>query len=102
MRWTGLSGWALFAALAGGAALAGEEPADKPGKGFALEEALKDIDRPPRSGVVLATPEADVAEKGGKKVLRVRWAIRYTGDRWPLVILEPSLTRPAFRGPRSS
>lgn len=76
----------------------GEEPLDKPVKGFALEEALKDTDRPPRSGVVLETPKAEVVEKDGKTLLRVQWRIKYAGPRWPLIILEPSLTRPAFRG----
>ena len=89
---------ALLTAVAAPAVGAGDEPSDKPVKGFALEEALKDTDRPPRSGVVLETPKAEVVEKDGKNVLRVRWRIKYAGPRWPLVIREPSLTRPAFRG----
>ena len=76
---------------------AGQEPPYKPVV-FALEEALKHTVWPPRSGVVLKAAKAEVVEKDGKKVLRVGWAITYEGPRWPLVILKPSLTRPAFRG----
>lgn len=77
--------------MAGTVARSDEEPPDKPGE-FALDDSPKEPRRPPRSGATLEVPKAQIVE-GGKHLIRVQWVIKYTGDRWPLAILEPSLKR---------
>jgi len=78
-------------------------PADDPDDkvhGHALDSTLKRGDWPPECGVQLKATKAEVVERDGRKVLRVHWAIEYTGKRWPLVILEPSLDRDTDRQTR--
>jgi hypothetical protein len=86
-------GIVLLAGLAvptsGGPAI---DPTDKVSE-FALSLLLKDNDDPPESGLQLKLTKADTAERDGRKLLRVHWSLQYTGKRWPLVILEPSLDR---------
>jgi hypothetical protein len=68
------------------------DPADKVTE-FALDSLLKRGDWPPESGVELKVTKAEWVERDAKKVLRVHWSVRYSGKRWPLVILAPSLDR---------
>ncbi|MSR55607.1 MAG: hypothetical protein EXS09_20335 [Gemmataceae bacterium] len=70
--------------------LGDEKDADKP-RIFALEEMLKEPGHV--NGLLLKTTKAEVVIKNEKRVLRVNWSLAYTGKRWPLVILEPSLER---------
>lgn len=48
---------------------------------------------PPRYAAKLSTQKADTVDRDERPHLRVFWRIAYTGKRWPLVILEPSLDR---------
>jgi len=59
----------------------------------ALGSLLDETDRPPTNGVQLKTTKAEVVERDKNAILRVHWVIEYSGKRWPLVILEPSMTR---------
>jgi hypothetical protein len=71
------------------------DPDEQEPHAFVWESAVEEagVERPARSGVQVRTTRAEVVERGGRKVLRVGWEVKYTGTRWPLVILEPSLDR---------
>jgi hypothetical protein len=65
----------------------------KPGE-FALKMFLKDNEKHYYNGVALVITKAQVSSKEDQLLLKVEWALEYKGERWPLVILEPSLFRP--------
>jgi hypothetical protein len=46
------------------------------------------------NGVRLRTTKAELVKEKERTLVRVHWAIDYKGERWPLVILTPSLTNP--------
>lgn len=85
----------------GPVAVRSDEPTDKP-KEVNLKALLEDPERPPTNWVTLRTPKAEVVLGDNGDRLRVHWQITYTGKRWPLVILEPSVGRETYRQTRLS
>lgn len=70
-----------------------DDPPAKP-KEVNFKALLDDPDRPPTNGVQLRTPKAELFErKEGGMGLRTAWEIKYSGKRWPLVIMKPDLER---------
>ncbi len=75
---------------------AGDEPSDKPQE-VALNELLKHKERTV-NGVLMRLTKAEAVETDPKVadrkvILKMHWTIEYSANRWPLVILEPSLER---------
>ena len=44
-----------------------------------------------RNGLSLEVTHAEIVEAGKKKQIHVHWVLRYSGKRWPLIVLRPSL-----------